>query len=134
MDEDRLGAICSELAARVADELRKDLGKKWRCPRDLRTRIVGYAVACREDGETLGAISARLGLVESTLARWLRKRKKRAPIDPGLDPGFRSVAIVPSGEVQRSAGLHQLRLITVEGHIVEGLDWESAAYLLKAIG
>ena len=134
MDEDRLGAICSELAARVADESRKDLGKKWRCPRDLRTQIVAYAVACREDRETLGAISARLGLVESTLARWLRKRKKRAPVESGHEPGFRSVAIVPCDEVQRSASLHQLRLITVDGHIVEGLDWESAAYLLKAIG
>ncbi len=134
MDEDRLGAICFELAARVADESRKDLGKKWRCPRDLRTQIVAYAVVCREDGEPLGAISARLGLVESTLARWLRKRKKRVPVDSSLEAGFRSVSIVPSDEVQRSAGLHQLRLITADGHIVEGLDWESAAYLLKALG
>ena len=134
MDENRLGLICSELAARVADESRKDLGKKWRCPRDLRTQIVVYAVACREDGEALGAISARLGLVESTLARWLRKRKKRAPVDSGLEPGFRSVAIVPCDEAQRSAGLHQLRLITADGHIVEGLDLQSATYLLKAIG
>ncbi len=133
MDEDRLAATCSELSARVTDEPRKGLGKKWRCPRDLRTEIVAYAVVCREDGETLGAISGRLGLVESTLARWLRKRKKRAPIDPDLEPGFRSVAIVPSDEIQRSASLHQLRLITADGHIVEGLDLQSAAYLLKAI-
>ena len=133
MYEDRLGVICSELAARVTDESRKDLGKKWRCPRDLRTRIVAYAVACREDGETLGAVSARLGLVESTLARWLRRRKKRARVDSGREPGFRSVAIVPCDEVQRSAGLHELRLITADGHIVEGLDLQGAAYLLKAI-
>ncbi len=47
--------------------------------------------------------------------------------------GFRSVAIVPSGEIQRSTGGEQLRLITADGHVIEGLDLESAAYLLKAI-
>ena len=129
MDENRLSGICSELSARVAQESRKDLGKKWRCPPDLRKRIVAYATVCREDGEPLGAISARLGLVESTIARWIRKRKKRASIEPG----FRPVAIVPFDEIHGTASEPQLRLITTDGHIVEGLNPESAAYLLKAI-
>ena len=133
MDESHLASICSELSARVAQESRKDLGKKWRYPRDLRKKIVAYATVCREDGEPLGAISARLGLVESTLARWFRKRKKRVQIEAAFEPGFRSVAIVPSDEIQRTASGLQLRLITADGHIVEGLDLESAAYLLKAI-
>ena len=133
MDETRFDTACAQLADQVAVESRRGLGKKWRCPHDLRTEIVSYAVVCRQDGETLGAISARLGLVESTLARWLRKRKKRAAIDSNLDPGFRSVAIVPCNEAQRSAGLHQLRLITADGYIVEGLDLESATHLLKAL-
>ena len=133
MGENRLSGVCSELSARVAQESRKDLGKKWRCPPDLRKRIVVYASVCREDGEPLGAISARLGLVESTLARWFRKRKKRALIEPNFGPGFRSVAIVPSDEIHGSMSGPQLRLITADGHIVEGLDLESAAYLLKAI-
>ena len=133
MDETRLATICSELSLRVAQESRGDLGKKWRCPRDLRERIVAYATVCRKDGEALGAISARLGLVESTLARWFRKRKKRAVIEPNFEPGFRSVAIVPSEEIHGTASGPQLRLITAAGHIVEGLDVESAAYLLKAI-
>ena len=132
MDEPRIDTACSQLAYQVAHEAIKGLGKKWRCPHELRTEIVAYSVGCREDGETLGAISARLGLVESTLARWLRK-KKRAPIGSDVEPGFRSVAIVPSNEAQRSAGLRQLRLITTDGHVVEGLDLESAAYLLKAL-
>ncbi len=133
MDEERFEAICCELSARVADESRKDLGKKWRCPRDLRTQIVAYAVVCREDGQTLGAISGRLGLVESTLARWLRKRKRRAAVASNLEPGFRSVAIVPSEEIQPVTNRPELRLITADGHIVEGLDLQGAPYLLKAI-
>jgi hypothetical protein len=131
MDEYRLAGMCTELSARVADESRKDLGKKWRCPRDLRMQVVEYAVACRKDGETLGAISARLGLVGSTLARWLRKRKKRKLVESDLEPGFRSVAIVPSEEIQPVTNRPELRLITADGHILEGLDFQSAAYLLK---
>jgi transposase-like protein len=130
MDEAEFDKICSLLANRVAREAAQGLGQKWRFPSDLREEIVAYAVACRETGEVLAPISERLGLIESTLARWLRQRKKK---DEVLQ-GFRSVAIVPSNEVQRSASLHQLRLITADGHIVEGLDLQSAAYLLKAIG
>ena len=133
MDENSHSSICSELTARISQESRKDLGKKWRCPHDLRKRVVAYATVCRGDGEPLGAISARLGLVESTLARWFRKRKKRALIEPNFEPGFRSVAIVPSNGIHGATSGPQLRLITADGHIVEGLDVESAAYLLKAI-
>jgi hypothetical protein len=134
MDKTEFETICADLAERVAREAAQGLGKKWRCPPDLREEIVAYALTCRSRGEALGAISARLGLVESTLARWFRKRKKRAPIDSGHDPGFRSVAIVPCNQLQRSSSLHHLRLITADGHIIEGLDLESTAYLLKVIG
>ena len=105
------------------------MGKKWRCPADLREEVVAYAVICHEAGEALAPVSERLGLVESTLARWLRQRKKRS----GVLRGFRSVAIVPSGEIQRSTNEGQLRLTTADGHVIEGLDLESAAFLLKAI-
>ena len=133
MDETHLATICSELSARIAQESRKGLGKKWRCPHDLRKRIVAYATVCRGDGEALGVISARLGLVESTLARWFRKRKRRAAVESNFEPGFRSVAIVLSGEILRTAPGLELRLITADGHIVEGLDLEGVAYLLRAI-
>ena len=129
MDESEFSAICTGLAKRVAREAARGLGKKWRCPSDLREEIVGYAVICRETGEALAPISERLGLIESTLARWLRQREKKDEVVRG----FRSVAIVPSGEIQRSTCEGQLRLITPDGHVIEGLDLESAAYLLKAI-
>lgn len=131
MNEERHAVECGELLERVAQEAGKKLGKKWRCPSDLQGQIVAYTVECREGGESLGAISARLGLVESTLARWLRKREKRAGAESS--PGFRSVAIVPTDKEQRFGTVTQLRLITADGHIVEGLDVESAAFLLRAI-
>ena len=129
MDQSELDAICARLAERVAEEAARGLGKKWRCPSGLREEIVAYAVICRETGEALAPISERLGLIESTLARWLRQREKKNEVLRG----FRSVAIVPSGEIQRSTYGPQLRLITPDGHVIEGLDLESAAFLLKAI-
>ncbi len=129
MDESELEAICVRLANRVAREAARGLGKKWRCPPDLREEVVAYAVICQEIGEALAPVSERLGLVESTLARWLRQRKKKE----GVLQGFRSVAIVPSGEIQRPTCGLQLRLTTADGHVIEGLDLESAACLLKAI-
>ena len=129
MDESEFEAICARLAKRVAREAARGLGQKWRCPSELREEIVGYALTCRETGEALAPISDRLGMIESTLARWLRQRKKKEEVLRG----FRSVAIVPSDEIQRSICGPQLRLITADGHIIEGLDLESAAYLLKAI-
>jgi len=129
MDETELESICVGLAERVFRESARGLGKKWRCPADLREEVVAYAVICRETGEALAQVSERLGLVESTLARWLRQRKKKSEVFRG----FRSVAIVPSGEIQRPTCGPQLRLTTADGHIVDGLDLKSAAYLLKAI-
>ncbi len=129
MDESELDAICARLSKRVSRESAMGLGQKWRCPSGLREEIVAYAVTCRETGEAVSPISERLGLIESTLARWLRQRKKRDEVMRG----FRSVAIVPSDGIQRSAYEPQLRLITADGYVIEGLDLESTAYLLKAI-
>ena len=129
MDEFELDGICTRLSKRVGREAAMGLGQRWRCPSDLREEIVAYAVACRETGEVLAPISERLGLIESTLARWLRQRKKRDEVVRG----FRSVAIVPSEGIQRSNSTPQLRLITADGHVIEGLDLEGAAYLLKAV-
>lgn len=129
MDEFELDGICTRLSKRVGREAAMGLGQRWRCPSDLREEIVAYAERCREAGEALAPISERLGLVESTLARWLRQLKTKDEVLRG----FRSVAIVPSEETQRSSFEGRLRLTTADGHVIEGLDLESAAYLLKAI-
>jgi transposase-like protein len=93
---------------------------------------VSYARVCRDRGQTLGDISRRLGLVESTLARWLRAAKVEAT---DLAPAFRSVSLAGDevaayrGEVEPS-----LRLVTPRGYRVEGLDVATLAYLLQVVG
>ena len=92
MESEGLESVCERLRQEVAAELVSDPGKRWRCPAGLKSRIVSYARVCREGGEPLGDISGRLGLVESTLARWLRADGKE------LAAGFRPVSIVAAEE------------------------------------
>ena len=107
MSTSELSGLCNRLAGEVADELRSGRSKKWRCPADLRLRIVSYARVCRERGEPLGDIARRLGLVESTLARWLRTDRK------ALAAGFRSVSIVPATDEAQAESEGHLRLMTL---------------------
>lgn len=125
MDDTDLSALCERLAADVAGELEGHPGKRWRCPSALRSRIVSYARVCREQGEPMGDISRRLGLVESTLARWLRAERKE------LQAGFRQVSIVAAERVESKG---TLRLITPRGYCVEGLDAQTLALLLRVVG
>ena len=98
---------------------------RWRCTADLRSRVVAYALACVADGESHARIAVRLGLTQSTLSRWIRGAGES-------DPGFRSVAIVPSE--QKAARPLTVRLLTPHGFIVEGLDSELLVSLLQVLG
>ena len=119
------------LAAEVARCGRGELGKRWRCPARLKSRIVAYARQCRAGGERLADIAGRLGLVEKTLGRWLCREQLE-----GTATGFRSVAIVPVAAAPGRSRVEakELTLVTPAGHRVEGLDVESAAYLLWVLG
>ena len=128
MDDSSLEGLCERLVREVAGELDDHPGKRWRCPRDLRSRIVSYARVCRERGEPLGDISRRLGLVESTLARWLRADRNE------IQAGFRSVSIVAAEECGHGGVGAPLRLITPRGYCVEGLDAQALAFLLRVVG
>ena len=129
MEIGSLDDVCNRLSREIAAELESRPGKRWRCPVPLRSRVVSYAKVCREQGEPLLDISNRLGLVESTLARWLRADRKE------LAAGFRSVSIVASDEPDEPgiAG-GPLRLTTPAGYRVDGLDAQIIAYLLRVIG
>jgi hypothetical protein len=120
--------VCERLAGEVAGELRSGRSKKWRCPEELRSRIVSYVRVCREHGEPLRDISRRLGLVESTVARWLRADRK------ALAAGFRSVSIVPATDEAEADSGGRLRLVTPRGYSVEGLDAPTLAFLLRVVG
>ena len=85
MEIGSLNEVCEQLKREIDGELESRPGKRWRCPVPLRSRIVSYARVCRERGEPLLDISNRLGLVESTLARWLRADRKALALAPGAD-------------------------------------------------
>jgi transposase-like protein len=128
MDAD-LGSWCEELKLELAAGRGSGRSKKWRCPAELRSRIVSFTRACRERGEPYLDIAVRLGLVESTLTRWMRTERVQE------EPGFRPVSIVPACEhqveVRETSG--GLRLITPQGFTVEGLDVNSLAHLLQVL-
>jgi hypothetical protein len=129
MESASLEGVCARLKLEVAAELITGPGKRWRCPAGLKSRIVSYARVCRERGEPLLDISNRLGLVESTLARWLRADRKE------LAAGFRSVSIVTSdADDQRESVTGPLRLTTPAGYWVDGLDAQTLAFLLRVVG
>jgi len=129
MENRSLDGLCEQLTREIAAELESRPGKRWRCPAGLRSRIVSYAKVCRERGEPLLDISNRLGLVESTLARWLRADRKE------LAAGFRSVSIVASEEHhQPEVAGGPIRLMTPAGYTVDGLDAQTLAFLLRVVG
>lgn len=130
MENQDLQEWCEQLRRELADGRGSARSKKWRCPPELRSRVVSFARLCRERGEPYRDIAVKLGLVESTLTRWLRTEKIRD------QPGFRSVSIVPSpgDETMEEPPASSFRLFTPHGYRVEGLDAQALAYLLRVIG
>jgi transposase-like protein len=128
MTNDHCSDECQQLSEELEQERRGAGGlHQWRCSEELRARIVSYAEACREDGESHSSLAKRLGLAQPTLSRWVRKAQ-RSPA------GFREMAIVPSQRRSAPAASEPTRLITPRGFVVEGLEPELLAYLLQVIG
>ena len=127
MDERHLEEWGQALADEVAEQVGSRRSKKWRCPPKLRSRIVEYAMLHRDQGRPIGDIAAGLGLVESTVARWLRRGVSEG------EAGFRPVAIVASEEAPAVPAPANLRLVTPHGYRVEGLDVNTLAYLLQVL-
>jgi hypothetical protein len=69
-------------------------------------------------------------LVESTLARWLRADRKAL----ALAPGCRSVSVVEGEECGQAETYNPLRLTTPGGYLVEGLNAQTLAFLLRVLG
>ena len=86
MESEGLQGVCEQLRQEVAAELVTGPGKRWRCPAGLKPRIVSYARVCRERGEPLHEISARLGLVEFDAGKVASCRSQGAV--RGLSLGF----------------------------------------------
>jgi hypothetical protein len=125
MDDWALERECAELIGLIEGQHEGKPGKRWRCPAGLKQRVVAYAEVCRGQGESTSAIAQRLGLVEATLCRWLRRDWS------AIVPALRPVAIIEGGG--DTAQLSGLRLVSPRGFIVEGLDVQEAAYLLRVL-
>jgi hypothetical protein len=130
MEDEDLQEWCEQLRRELAVGRESGRSKKWRCPLELRSRVLSFAKICRARGEPYLDIAVRLGLVESTLTRWLRTEKIKE------QPGFRSVSIVPScgDEMAEQSTASSFRLFTPHGYRVEGLDAQALAYLLRVVG
>lgn len=91
-----------------------------RYPADLQGRIVAHVVAERSKDVSIRSTAASLGLSYPTLLGWLQAAPN----------GFRSVAVKdPVPEPEAPA----LRLVTAQGHRVEGLSREDVAFLLQSL-
>ncbi|MCP4902046.1 MAG: transposase [bacterium] len=125
---DEIRALASEISGRR----NKAPGRRWRAPDDLRERALEYARECREQGEPVVDIAGRLGMVESTLYRWLRLEDEMG------SPELKSVAIIPASSEADSRVIDErpqrVRLITPQGYIVEGLDVDMVVDVLRELG
>ncbi len=130
MENQELQTWGEQLTEEITRETKGGRSKKWRCPQELRSRVLSYSKVCRERGDPYLDIAVRLGLIESTLTRWFRAEKAKEK------PGFRSVSIVPAAEIDKENMplASTFRLVTPHGYQVEGLDAESLAYLLRVVG
>lgn len=129
MENRDLQSWCQQLAEEIAVEVGGKRSKRWRCPKELRSKVVSYVAVCRERGEPYFEIAVRLGLVESTLARWVRIEHSNGK------GGFRPVAIVPSGDAESvTQSEAAIRVVTPRGYRIEGLDPQSLAYILRIVG
>jgi transposase-like protein len=97
---------------------RKFQGRRY--PADLRREIVAHVVSERSKGVSVRSTATSLGLSYPTLLGWLQAEPN----------GFRSVAMREPTAGRETAAM---RLVTVQGHRVEGLGREDVAFLLQSL-
>ena len=129
MDDERMIEQGQHLFEEFAGQRQRAGRQRWRCPVDLRARIVAYAVTCSADGESHRCIAERLGMRQRTLSRWIRTWRQAGA-------GVRAVAIVPAEPRHPVAPESRMpvRLLTPHGFVVEGLDPEMLVSLLQVLG
>jgi transposase-like protein len=113
-------ASTAKLRNAVARVLRRGGSQSRRYPADLRQQILAHVTSARSRGTSVRSTAAALGLSYQTLLGWLQA----AP------HGFRSVAVKESAADRDPPAL---RLVTAQGHRVEGLSREDIAFLLQSL-
>lgn len=97
---------------------RKYQGRRY--PADLREEIAGHVAFERSKGVSVRSTAISLGLSYPTVLGWLEAEPS----------GFRAVAVKESiPKLEASA----MRLVTAQGHRVEGLSREDVAFLLQSL-
>ncbi len=97
---------------------RKSQGRRY--PADLREQIVAHVVFEHSKGVSVRSTAMSLGLSYPTLLGWLQAEPS----------GFRAVAVKGSMPEREAPAL---RLVTAQGHRVEGLSREDVAFLLRSL-
>jgi transposase-like protein len=112
-------ASTAKLRNAVARVRRRRESQGRRYPADLRQEIVTHVVLARSKGTSVRSTAESLGLSYPTLLGWLQAAPN----------GFRSVAV----KEPRPEPAPALRLVTAQGHRVEGLSREDVAFLLQSL-
>ena len=89
MDDGRIIEEGERLSEELARQRQRRESRRWRCPVDLRSRFVAYAVACSADGESHRKIAEFLGVTQQTLSRRIAGVRRAGA-------GVWQVAIAPS--------------------------------------
>lgn len=87
----------------------------------MRALALDYVSRARQQGRSWTAVARELGISAATLQAWTAAPRSRAALVP----------VVVESEPRRSACL---MVITPSGLRIEGLDVESAAALVRALG
>jgi len=98
-------------------------GNRIRYPEPLRREVVGFAREAIAAGSSQSRVAADLGIPQPTLSRWI--------LESGPTP-LRTVQVA-GDPVAEPGGEGGLRLRTPRGYLVEGLDLESIAVLLRSL-
>jgi transposase len=118
MNGDRLAERGQELCEELRRERQRAAPRRWQSSAELRAKLVAYAVACRADGKSHQRVADRLGVLQPTLSRWIRKARGQAA-------RVRQVAIVPSSpSLSAAPPAASLRLVSPNGFIgVAPFQW-----------
>jgi hypothetical protein len=99
-------------------------GKRVRYPVDLRREVVVLARQAIADGSSQSGIALELGLSQPTLGRWLA----------GEPQSLLRPVEVASSLGSEGGTFSGLRLKTPRGYVIEGLDLQTVAALLRVLG
>jgi len=112
----------AELRRQLAEFRRSRRRRGESYPPELRAAVVTYVQDGREQGRSVAALCARLGLSQQTLVSWMKRAARVRPVE------------LRGGRVSEpSDSRGQAVLVSPFGYRVEGLEIGELAELLKAL-